>query len=58
MAMVEPGQVLVSSTEKDLVAGSGKVLNDLGKYDLKGVPEIWKIFVLEGQRSSWSARGD
>jgi class 3 adenylate cyclase len=38
------GEVLVSSTVKDLVAGSGLVFADRGLYALKGVPEEWRLF--------------
>jgi pimeloyl-ACP methyl ester carboxylesterase len=41
-----PGQVLVSSTVKDLVAGSGLVFEDAGKQDLKGVPDRWHLYRL------------
>jgi pimeloyl-ACP methyl ester carboxylesterase len=47
MEKAEPGEVLVSSTVKDLVAGSGLHFNDRGKYDLKGVPGEWRIFLVE-----------
>lgn len=40
----EPGQVLVSSTVKDLVAGSGLHFDDLGLRTLKGVPDQWRLF--------------
>lgn len=40
----DPGQVLVSSTVKDLVAGSGVVFRDLGARTLKGVPDPWRLF--------------
>jgi pimeloyl-ACP methyl ester carboxylesterase/class 3 adenylate cyclase len=40
----EPGQVLVSSTVKDLVAGSGIVFADLGRRALKGMPEAWQLY--------------
>jgi class 3 adenylate cyclase len=43
-----PGEVLVSSTVKDLVAGSGIGFVDRGAYDLKGVPGKWRIFALTG----------
>jgi class 3 adenylate cyclase len=36
--LAEPGQVLVSSTVRDLVAGSGIEFDDLGVQELKGVP--------------------
>src|SRR5438132_7939397 len=37
----EPGEALVSSTVKDLVAGSGLTFEDRGEHALKGVPEPW-----------------
>jgi len=40
----EPGQVLVSSTVRDLVVGSGLRFKDLGLQALKGVPEQWRLF--------------
>ena len=40
----EPGQVLVSSTVKDLVVGSGLHFEDLGLRTLKGVPDEWRLF--------------
>jgi class 3 adenylate cyclase len=43
-AVAEPGQVVVSSTVKDLVAGSGIVFQSLGERELKGVPERWRIY--------------
>jgi class 3 adenylate cyclase/dienelactone hydrolase len=42
-----PGQVLVSSTVKDLVAGSGILFSDRGEHHLKGVPGTWKVFAVE-----------
>jgi len=39
-----PGQVLVTSTVKDLVVGSGLVFVDRGVYALKGVPDPWHLF--------------
>ena len=38
------GEVLVSSTVKDLVAGSGIEFEDRGLHDLKGVPGEWRLF--------------
>jgi pimeloyl-ACP methyl ester carboxylesterase len=40
------GEVLVSSTVKDLVAGSGLTFADRGMHGLKGVPEEWRLFQL------------
>jgi len=39
-----PGQVLVSRTVVDLVAGAGIDFEDLGEQSLKGVPGTWKVF--------------
>ena len=36
--------VLVSSTVKDLVAGSGLVFEDAGEHELKGVPDRWHLY--------------
>lgn len=41
------GEVLVSSTVKDLVAGSGIEFEDRGTYQLKGVPGEWRLFAVE-----------
>ena len=38
------GEVLVSSTVKDLVAGSG--FEDRGEHELKGVPDRWRIYAV------------
>ncbi len=47
MKKADPGEVLVSSTVKDLVAGSGLHFNDRGKYALKGIPGEWRLFLVE-----------
>jgi class 3 adenylate cyclase len=39
-----PGQVVVSGTVRDLVAGSGIDLEDLGVRALKGVPGEWRLY--------------
>ena len=41
------GEVLVSSTVKDLVAGSGLRFGDRGNQNLKGVPGEWHIYAVE-----------
>jgi class 3 adenylate cyclase len=41
------GEVLVSGTVKDLVAGSGLSFGDRGSQSLKGVPGEWRIFAVE-----------
>lgn len=45
-SLAGPGEVLVSSTVKDLVAGSGLRFEDRGEHQLKGVPEAWRLFSL------------
>lgn len=44
MANADPGTVLVSSTVKDLVAGSGLVFESLGRHALKGIEGDWELF--------------
>jgi class 3 adenylate cyclase len=43
----QPGEVLVSSTVKDLVAGSGLRFRGRGTAALKGVPEEWRLYAVE-----------
>jgi class 3 adenylate cyclase len=45
-ARADPGEVLVSSTVKDLVAGSGIAFHDRGVHELKGVPGDWHLFAV------------
>lgn len=40
------GEVLVSSTVKDLVAGSDLRFEDRGEHHLKGIPEPWRLFAV------------
>lgn len=47
-AIAGPSEVLVSSTVKDLVAGSGITFRDRGIHTLKGVPGSWQLFAVEG----------
>lgn len=42
--LAQPGEVLVSSTVKDLVAGSGLAFEDAGEHELKGVPDRWRLY--------------
>lgn len=46
-ASAQPGEVLVSSTVRDLVAGSGLRFADRGTRILKGVPDEWRLFAVE-----------
>jgi class 3 adenylate cyclase len=45
-AQAGAGEVLVSQTVKDLVAGSGLEFEDRGEHDLKGVPGPWRLWSL------------
>jgi pimeloyl-ACP methyl ester carboxylesterase len=45
-AKAEPGEVLASSTVKDLVAGSGLEFEDRGSHELKGVPGEWRLYAV------------
>jgi class 3 adenylate cyclase len=45
-SMAGPREILVSSTVKDLVAGSGVEFEDRGLHDLKGVPGPWHLFAV------------
>jgi pimeloyl-ACP methyl ester carboxylesterase len=47
-ALAGPSQVLVSSTVRDLVSGSGLVFADAGEHELKGVPGIWHLYEATG----------
>ena len=52
IANAEPGEVLVSSTVKDLVAGSGIQFADRGMRTLKGVPGEWRLYAAEYPRAT------
>jgi class 3 adenylate cyclase len=43
-AAADPSQVMVSSTVKDLVGGSGLTFEDTGEHELKGVPDRWRLY--------------
>jgi class 3 adenylate cyclase len=43
-ALAQPGEVRVTGTVKDLVAGAGFAFSDLGEAILKGVPEPWRLY--------------
>jgi class 3 adenylate cyclase len=47
----DPGEVLVSNTVRDLVAGSGLEFDDRGTRELKGIPGTWHLFAaLQGSQ--------
>lgn len=45
-AVAGPGEILVSGTVKDLVAGSGLLFKDRGTHELKGVPGEWRLYAV------------
>jgi len=45
-ALAEPSEVLVSSTVKDLVAGSGLAFQDRGEHELRGLPGAWRLYAV------------
>ena len=47
MERASPGEVLASSTVKDLVFGSGLRFADRGVHSLRGVPDEWRLYALE-----------
>ena len=46
-ALAGAGEILVSQTVKDLVAGSDLTFTDRGRHELKGVPGSWSIHALD-----------
>jgi class 3 adenylate cyclase len=51
-ALAGASEVLVSSTVRDLVAGSGFEFADRGEHQLKGVPGAWRVFAADGARQA------
>jgi class 3 adenylate cyclase len=47
-SIAEPGEVLVSRTVADLVAGSGIEFHDRGDHELKGIPGSWRLLAAKG----------
>jgi class 3 adenylate cyclase len=45
-AQAGAGEVLVSGTVKDLVAGSGLAFEERGEHELKGVPGSWRLYAV------------
>ena len=50
--LAEAGEILVSRTVKDLVAGSGLRFEDRGLRSLKGIPEEWQLFAVSDAADS------
>lgn len=55
-ALARPGEVLVSRTVVDLVAGSGIAFADRGEHALKGVPGSWRLYATEAERGGLAGR--
>ena len=51
-AEAAPGEVLVSNTVKDLVAGSGLQFRERGEVELKGVPGQWRLYSVDPSSTS------
>jgi class 3 adenylate cyclase/pimeloyl-ACP methyl ester carboxylesterase len=45
-SLAQPGEVLVSRTVKDLVAGSGIEFEERGEHQLKGIPGEWHLYAV------------
>ena len=46
-SLAGPGEVLVTSTVRDLVNGSGIDFVDRGCHELKGVPGMWNLYAVD-----------
>ena len=46
-SLAGPGEVLVSSTVRDLIVGADQTLSDRGEHHLKGIPAAWRLFAVE-----------
>jgi class 3 adenylate cyclase len=46
-SLAGPGEVLVTATVRDLVAGSGLEFEDRGRQALKGVPDTWQVYAVQ-----------
>jgi class 3 adenylate cyclase len=55
-AVAGPGEVLVTSTVRELVMGSTLRFSDLGRRALKGVPGEWQLLMVESRRGTAEAR--
>ncbi len=51
-ALAGPGEVLVSSTVRDIVTGSRRTFVERGDYELKGVPDRWRLYALVRERAT------
>jgi class 3 adenylate cyclase len=51
-ALAGPGEVLVSSTVRDIVTGSRRRFVERGEYELKGVPDRWRLYSLVREQAT------
>jgi adenylate cyclase len=58
MATAQPGEVLVSGSTRDMVAGSGLDFSDRGVHQLKGVPGEWHLWALRHRAGDAAVSGD
>ncbi len=47
VALAKPGEILITGTVRDLVAGKRISVEDRGFHDLKGIPSTWNVFAIE-----------
>jgi len=47
-ASAGPSEVLISQTVKDLTAGSGLILEAAGEHELRGIPDLWRLYRVVG----------
>lgn len=47
MALASPGEILITGTVRDLIAGKRISVGDRGMHDLKGIPSAWNVFAVE-----------
>jgi class 3 adenylate cyclase len=50
-ALARPGEIVVSSTVKELVVGSDMQFSDRGEHELRGVPGSWHLYALGEERT-------
>jgi class 3 adenylate cyclase len=51
-AAARPGEILVTGTVRDLVAGAGLDFEGRGEHELKGVPGTWKLYALSADAAA------
>jgi class 3 adenylate cyclase/DNA-binding CsgD family transcriptional regulator len=56
-SLAGPGEILVSATTRDLVAGSGLSLDERGDFEMQGLGERRRVYALSGRQSAQRVRG-